>query len=60
MKCPECGLEMDEVSRKDWKKTFRCGTVDTARTLWLPKRELMPFSEFYNEVLLKKSNDTVF
>ena len=60
MKCHNCALEMDEVSRKDWVKNFRCrvcGTVDTSQTLWLPKREAIPFSKFYNEVLLKKSNN---
>jgi tRNA(Ile2) C34 agmatinyltransferase TiaS len=60
MECPNCGLAMDEVFRKGWVKKFRCrgcGTVDTSRTLWLSEKELMPFSKFYYEVLLKESNN---
>jgi len=57
MECPNCGLAMDEVFRKNWTKKFRCrgcGTVDTAQTLCLSEKEAMPFSKFYHEVLLKQ------
>jgi hypothetical protein len=57
MECPDCGLAMDEVFRKDWVKKFRCrgcGAVDTSRTLCLSEKEAVPFSKFYYEVLLKK------
>ncbi|MGD9130996.1 MAG: hypothetical protein PVH73_05420 [Candidatus Bathyarchaeota archaeon] len=59
MECPNCGLAMDEVFRKDWVKRFRCrgcGTVDASRTLCLSEKESMPFSKFYNEILLKQPN----
>jgi hypothetical protein len=62
MECPNCGLAMDEVFRKDWVKKFRCrgcGTVDISRTLWLSDKESMSFSKFYNKVLLKKSDNKV-
>jgi hypothetical protein len=57
MNCPNCGLAMDEVFRKDWVKKFRCrhcGTVDTSQTLYLSEKEAMPFSKFYHKFLVKQ------
>jgi hypothetical protein len=62
MKCNICGLAMDEIFRKNWVKKFRCrncGTLDTSQTLWVPKKESIPFSKFYSEVLLKEENTSL-